>query len=41
MPQRIYKDPFRLGDNIIVLCDCYEPPRSLPDGTVSELKVRT
>eukprot|EP00274_Cyanoptyche_gloeocystis_P003616 CAMPEP_0196655290 /NCGR_PEP_ID=MMETSP1086-20130531/5044_1 /TAXON_ID=77921 /ORGANISM="Cyanoptyche gloeocystis , Strain SAG4.97" /LENGTH=359 /DNA_ID=CAMNT_0041987525 /DNA_START=94 /DNA_END=1173 /DNA_ORIENTATION=- len=26
--QRIYKDPFRGGDNILVLCDCYHP-----DGT--------
>ena len=40
MPRRIYKDPFRMGDNIIVMCDCYEPPRVLPDGTLSEMKVR-
>nr|ADB12589.1 glutamine synthetase II [Pseudochlorella pringsheimii] len=39
VPQRIYKDPFRGGENIIVLCDCYEPPRQLPDGSLSELKV--
>ena len=38
VPRRIYKDPFRGGDNIIVMCDCYEPPRVLPDGTVSALK---
>eukprot|EP00741_Cyanophora_paradoxa_P020961 tig00021319_g20236.t1 len=24
-PQAIYRDPFRRGDNIIVLCDCYKP----------------
>lgn len=23
----LYPDPFRQGDNILVLCDCYEPPR--------------
>lgn len=39
MPQRIYKDPFRGGDNIIVMCDCYEPPRLLPDGSLTEMKV--
>lgn len=27
-PVSIYPDPFRLGDNILVLCDCYKP-----DGT--------
>ena len=40
MPQRIYKDPFRGGDNIIVMCDCYEPPRVNPDGTLAPMKVR-
>lgn len=24
-PQSIYADPFRGGDNIMVLCDCYKP----------------
>ena len=24
-PQSIYPDPFRAGDNIMVLCDCYTP----------------
>lgn len=38
MPRAVYKDPFRGGDNIIVMCDAYEPPRVLPDGTVSALK---
>lgn len=27
-PQAVYADPFRGGDNIMVLCDCYKP-----DGT--------
>lgn len=27
-PQAIYPDPFRGGDNIMVMCDCYKP-----DGT--------
>jgi glutamine synthetase len=27
-PQAIYADPFRGGDNIMVMCDCYKP-----DGT--------
>ena len=40
MPQRIYKDPFRGGDNIIVMADTYEPPRLQSDGSLSELKVQ-
>lgn len=38
VPRRIYKDPFRPGDNILVMCDTYEPPSILPDGTISALK---
>lgn len=38
MPRAIYKDPFRGGDNILVMCDCYEPPRVNEDGTVSAIK---
>ena len=38
MPRTIYKDPFRGGDNIIVMCDTYEPPRVNPDGSVSSIK---
>ena len=26
IPQAIYKDPFRGGDNILVMCDAYLPP---------------
>ena len=26
VPRAIYKDPFRKGDNILVMCDAYEPP---------------
>lgn len=37
VPRCIFKDPFRGGDNILVMCDCYEPPRLLPDGTVTPL----
>ena len=29
----MYRDPFRVpGDNILVMCDCYEPPRVSEDG---------
>jgi hypothetical protein len=34
VPRAIFRDPFRGGDNILVMCDCYEPPRVKPDGTV-------
>ena len=37
VPRAIFKDPFRGGDNILVMTDCYEPPRLLLDGTVSPL----
>lgn len=26
VPRAIYKDPFRRGDNFLVMCDAYEPP---------------
>jgi glutamine synthetase len=38
VPRAIYKDPFRGGDHILVMCDTYEPPRVKPDGTVVPMK---
>ncbi|KAJ9529624.1 hypothetical protein QJQ45_014392 [Haematococcus lacustris] len=38
VPRAVYKDPFRGGNNILVMCDTYEPPRLLPDGTVVPMK---
>ena len=38
MARAIFKDPFRGGDNILVMCDAYEPPRVNPDGTVTAIK---
>lgn len=38
VPRRIFRDPFRRGKNIIVMCDCYEPPRVAADGTVTPMK---
>jgi glutamine synthetase len=33
-PQAIFKDPFRGGDNIMVLCDCYTPQgEAIPSNT--------
>uniref|UniRef100_A0A061QTY8 Glutamine synthetase n=2 Tax=Tetraselmis sp. GSL018 TaxID=582737 RepID=A0A061QTY8_9CHLO len=38
VPRQIYKDPFRPGfGNILVMCDSYEPPRILEDGTLTDL----
>jgi len=36
--RNFYKDPFRPGDNYLVMCDVYEPPRILEDGTKVEMK---
>ena len=27
LPRAMYRDPFRGGKNILVMCDAYEPPR--------------
>lgn len=35
IPRAIFRDPFRGGKNILVLCDCYEPPKALADGTMA------
>lgn len=36
IPRAMYKDPFRGGDNILVMCDTYEPPRVKDDNTVTD-----
>ena len=38
IPCAMYKDPFRPGNNILVLCECHEPPRVNADGTVEPPK---
>ena len=38
MPRAMYRDPFRMGDNILVMCDTYEPPRPQKDGSVIPMK---
>merc|ERR1719499_764417 len=40
VPRQVYKDPFRPGcGNLLVMCDCYEPPRLNDDGTVTDMKI--
>eukprot|EP00879_Flechtneria_rotunda_P027112 GHRR01028981.1.p1 GENE.GHRR01028981.1~~GHRR01028981.1.p1 ORF type:complete len:151 (+),score=21.21 GHRR01028981.1:147-599(+) len=38
IPRAIFRDPFRMGDNILVMSDAYEPPKVSPDGTVAPPK---
>eukprot|EP01026_Neomeris_dumetosa_P054271 TRINITY_DN4878_c0_g2_i1.p1 TRINITY_DN4878_c0_g2~~TRINITY_DN4878_c0_g2_i1.p1 ORF type:complete len:400 (-),score=77.26 TRINITY_DN4878_c0_g2_i1:265-1464(-) len=33
IPRSLFRDPFRGGDNVIVMCDCYEPPKVSEDET--------
>lgn len=35
IPRAMFKDPFRAGDNILVMCDTYEPPKVNQDGTIT------
>lgn len=34
----MYKDPFRTGDNILVMCDTYKPPKPSEAGKDIELE---
>ena len=36
IPRAMYKDPFRGGDNILVMCDTHEPPRVKEDNSVAD-----
>jgi len=38
VPRAIYRDPFRGPNDILVLCDCYEPAKILEDGTTQKMR---
>lgn len=37
-PVAMFRDPFRGGDNILVLCEAYEPPKVTDDGNLAAPK---
>jgi hypothetical protein len=40
-PAAFYPDPFRPGDNIIVVCDCYKPDANKPEGIGDAIPTNT
>jgi glutamine synthetase len=40
IPRAMYKDPFRQGENIMVLCDTWVPPQVKEDNSLTEMTVR-
>ena len=40
LPRAMYKDPFRKGDNILVICDTWVPPQVKEDNSLTEMEVR-
>lgn len=38
IPRRIFKDPFRKGNNILVMCDQYLPPDAVEGADCKNLK---
>jgi glutamine synthetase len=37
VPRAIFRDPFRGGDNILVMTDTYKPPKLMSDGFVTPM----